>query len=354
MFSPNNPAPIHLYAPDLSYGIEDDGSEFKQLFMALHSFKPSDAFQNSYESEVLSPTISRAGSGFTDSDSDEEVDIFAEDREDYDFEAHIPRPLLDTIRNMLDEPVPLPKESSLNPNATPFVPSSDASRVHALAASPNPHHRAPESNPQPLIYGYIPSLVYQPPPSSWTSIFADACVLPHTSPNTLSDHARDLVHSRLWNRDALAELAQHFCWKAFCPQETGRNVTPAGAARVVSKGTLAPFAVEVYRYLYLANDEETASSFLWLLKESVLGTFKATWHASESSKAISYRLSPTRSFIESGISLVSFIGDLFYVVSRTHRFHSIPHPTRTSLVLDLPTSRDHHHHKKRHPRRFSS
>ncbi|KAK7438253.1 hypothetical protein VKT23_018183, partial [Stygiomarasmius scandens] len=72
-----------------------------------------------------------------------------------------------------------------------------------------------------------------------------------------------------------------------------------------------PFAAEVHQQLHLANDEETADSFVWLLKESVLGTFKATWHASESPKAISYHLTPPDSFIESGIALVSFIGDLF-------------------------------------------
>ncbi|KAF5343344.1 hypothetical protein D9758_014187 [Tetrapyrgos nigripes] len=313
MLAPSTiPAPTPVYASHAPNDFNDE-DELKQFFFSLHSFKPSSSdSKQSRISEVYTP-ISRAGSGFSDSESDDEEDIFALDREDYDFEAHLPRSMVNTIRDLLDDPEPLPKNTQLNPNATPFVPRPARSHSYPSSTPSAPSRR--ESEPS-LPYLTIPSFILQAPPSSeWTAIFARACLLPPTALDALSNYARDLVHSRLWNREALAELAQHFCWKAFCPQidaESRSSSSPASLKGVL-KETLAPFAAEVHYQLYLGNDEETANSFIWHLRESVLGTFRATWHASKSAKAISYRVTPTFSYVESGLSLVCFIGDLFSV-----------------------------------------
>jgi hypothetical protein len=140
-------------------------------------------------------------------------------------------------------------------------------RTHSVPPlnSPVPSRRMSEPS---LPYLTIPSFILRPPPSSeWTTIFANACLLPPTA--SVSETQTLFPTTHVTSSIPASE--------AFCPQ-TSTEVRSSRSAFIKSvlKETLAPFAAEVY----LGNEEKTANSFVWNLKESFLGMFRATWHAS--------------------------------------------------------------------------
>jgi hypothetical protein len=92
-----------------------------------------------------------------------------------------------------------------------------------------------------------------------------------TTTSTTSEHdvlAMVIVNSERWDSsEAMAELAQEFAWH-------GTEEVPPEQAVVV-----ATFAQEVYKKFRDMRGEEYGGSFLWQLKEAVLGTYMNVWDA---------------------------------------------------------------------------
>jgi hypothetical protein len=185
----------------------------------------------------------------------------------------------------------------LNPEAAPFIPSVQLSQPSRLPLSPIIQARVlAASGASALPSPPTPDLK---PIASWVTIFHAASITPPTNPLILAERAVELAHSTFWRPAVLAELAQHFCWKA------------SAANSDVDRESLAPFAWEGYRALWDAYDEDTANSFVWHLRESLIGTFKGCWCTTESTRAISYRFAPSEEYVASATWLTAFIGSLF-------------------------------------------
>ncbi|KAJ7180555.1 hypothetical protein C8R46DRAFT_1069827 [Mycena filopes] len=175
-------------------------------------------------------------------------------------------------------PPTTPREE-LNPLAAPFVPTF---RPQSLARPSAP--RTPKPPPQ-----------TEPPRPVWFDAFTrGACT--SATPNH-RDYATAIVASRVWPIEAMAELAQHFSWRG------GEKVTEESAG-------IAPFAFMVYRQFFDIYSEEIAQSFIWHLRECVVGAFKACWDP-DASNAITYYNAPSFNTVASAIAIGSFIGQLF-------------------------------------------
>lgn len=270
-----------------------DESDFKDFF---YSFNKS-RFRPRSESGTCSP-LSSGSTSSSESDSDasdtvaldgpEIQSIFFFDKDNYDFESQLPPCTVFNIKEMLDAPdaydsqfetedstVPMRKESKeLNPKARPFVPFASGdipsrpplpSKIRARVLAASSAFPLPPPKPKAIV-------------APWLSIFHSASLTPPglTTSSVLASHALDLAHSNFWAESlsptdsgslssALADLASHFTWKA------------ASATSDVIRETMAPFAWEVFRALFDAFGEDTANSFIWHLRETVMRTFKGCW-----------------------------------------------------------------------------
>ncbi|KAJ6518666.1 hypothetical protein C8R45DRAFT_948880 [Mycena sanguinolenta] len=168
-----------------------------------------------------------------------------------------------------------PREE-LNPLAAPFVPRSPVKAV-----VPPPRLTKP----------------VQPPATRpvWLDAFTrGACTSATPEHNSL---ATSVVASRRWPIEAMAELAQHFCSRG------SEKITDESAG-------IAPFAFMVYRKFFEIYGEEVAQSFVWHLRESVVGAFKACWDP-DYANAISYADPPSFNYVASAIAQATFVGQLF-------------------------------------------
>ncbi|KAJ6493664.1 hypothetical protein C8R47DRAFT_416644 [Mycena vitilis] len=185
----------------------------------------------------------------------------------------------DKYLNEIQPPPPTTPREELNPRAAPFVPTFRAQSL----ARPVPRTAKPPVQPQ----------VVRP---VWFDAFSrGACT------SATADHARyatSIVTSRLWPIEAMAELAQNFCWRG------GEKITEESAG-------IAPFAFMVYRQFFDIHGEEVAQSFIWHLRECVVGAFKV-WDP-DSPNAITYYNAPSFNYVASAIAHASFIGQLFTV-----------------------------------------
>ncbi|KAJ3801959.1 hypothetical protein GGU11DRAFT_767293 [Lentinula aff. detonsa] len=304
-----SPSYYHLYSPSLSNCINqspppdtsDSECELKDFFFGSYIFKPA-------PNEPLSPTLSyvysessmgSAGSTIG-SEYDEVRNVFVPDKDSYDFESQLPLYTTFVIQEMLEEPDAFDSRfggnhKGLNPQAALFVPQQPTRSI-----------QSPRTRLRDRVLASTSCPLIPPPPLRplkanplWMTIFHSASTTSPISSIFLIDRATELVHSRFWHSEALAELAQHYCWKA------------SAANTDVNRETMAPFAWEVYRALYTAFDEDTAESFVCHLRNLLIGTFEGCWFATESFKAISYRFTPSEEYVTSATWLAAFIGDLF-------------------------------------------
>ncbi|KAJ7207299.1 hypothetical protein B0H12DRAFT_1159005 [Mycena haematopus] len=181
---------------------------------------------------------------------------------------------------MLDRHTPptAPREE-LNPLAAPFVP---ASRTPVKALVPPPRLTKPPVQPQAV-----------------RPVWLDAFTRGASTSATPQHHtlAISVVASRRWPIEAMAELTQHFCWR--------------GAEKITEESEgIAPFAFMVYRQFFEIYGEEVAQSFIWHLRECVIGTFKACWDP-DFTNAISYANPPSFNYVASAIAQATFVGQLF-------------------------------------------
>ncbi|KAJ6581391.1 hypothetical protein B0H19DRAFT_1114989 [Mycena capillaripes] len=212
-----------------------------------------------------SPAASPASSTSTLALEDEEIQsIFTSDK--YNGEAQSPPPTT-------------PREE-LNPLAAPFVPTF---RTQSLARVAVPRVTKPPVQPQ----------LVRP---VWFDAFSRGACTSATPDH--STYAISIVTSRTWPIEAMAELAQHFSWRG------GEKVTEESAG-------IAPFAFMVYRQFFDIHGEETAQSFIWHLRECVVGAFSC-WDP-DSSNAITYYNAPSFNYVASAIAHATFIGQLFAV-----------------------------------------
>ncbi|KAJ7733260.1 hypothetical protein DFH07DRAFT_754944 [Mycena maculata] len=197
-----------------------------------------------------------------------------------------------------DRPAPpLTPREELNPFAAPFVPTF---RARPVVKAPVPWVAKPPVEPRPAL-------------PIWFDAFSrGAC----TSATPLHhQYASAIVTSRLWPIEAMAELAQHFCWR--------------GGEKITEESTgIAPFAFMVYRQFFDLHGEETAQSFIWHLRECVVGAFKACWDP-DAPNAITYYNAPSFNYVAAAIAQATFIGQLF-------KRDLIPGPhTATCIVILL-------------------
>lgn len=143
---------------------------------------------------------------------------------------------------------PTPPKEELNPLAAPFVPTFRTLPA-AKATVPPPRLTKPTVQPQAV-------------PPVWLDAFNRGA---RTSATPEHRHlAAAVVRSCRWPIETMAELAQHFCWRG------GETVTEESAG-------IAPFAFMVYRKFFDTYGEEVAQSFIWHLRECVVGAFIACW-----------------------------------------------------------------------------
>ncbi|KAF7370701.1 hypothetical protein MSAN_00703300 [Mycena sanguinolenta] len=169
-----------------------------------------------------------------------------------------------------------PREE-LNPLAAPFFPRSPPVK----AVVPPPRLTKPA----------------QPPATRpvWLDAFTrGACTSATPEHHSL---ATAVVASRRWPIEAMAELAQHFCSRG------SEKITDESAG-------IAPFAFMVYRKFFDIYGEEVAQSFIWHLREAVVGAFKACWDP-DYANAISYADPPSFNYVASAIAQATFVGQLF-------------------------------------------
>jgi len=218
-----------------------------------------------------SPAASPASSTSTLALEDEEIQsIFTSDKY-----------LMLGEANKLQTPPTTPREE-LNPLAAPFVPTFRAKSSARAAVSPPPRVTKPPVQPQAVH------------PVWFDAFTRGACA--SATPEHHS-HAISLVTSRVWPIEAMAELAQHFCCRG------GEKITEESAG-------IAPFAFMVYRQFFDVYGEEIAQSFIWHLRESVVGAFKACWDP-DSTNAITYYNPPSFNYVASAIAQATFVGQLF-------------------------------------------
>ena len=278
----------------------DDLQGLEEFFTGLHYFN---------RSKPTSITSSPASTASTLTLNDDEIgSIFMSDKfgvEADDQKGSIATvPWDETQGNMKRNKTVLLLSDELNPLAAPFVPTSNVPQQISSAIPPPQQSRRRVPAPTP------PQI--QPP---WLSAFGDgSCVTDAPDSDAL---AFSLVSSCTWTMEAMGELAQHFCWK-------GSEAASADNAAV------APFSLAVYRKFWDVHGEDIAKSFLWHLRECVVGTFLVCWDAvstpsvsvsnacptddflnQDQPQSISYKSAPSFSYVASALSLTTFIGKLF-------------------------------------------
>ncbi|KAF7356721.1 hypothetical protein MVEN_01007000 [Mycena venus] len=203
-------------------------------------------------------------------------------------------------------PPTTPKEE-LNPLATPFVPTFRAQSLARAAVSP-PRVTKPPVQPQAVH------------PVWFDAFTRGACTSATPEHHSL---ATSVVTSRRWPIEAMAELAQHFCWRG------GEKITEESAG-------IAPFAFMVYRQFFDIYGDGVAQSFIWHLRECVVGAFKACWDP-DSSSAITYYNAPSFNYVASAIAQATFIGQLF-------NCDLIPGPHTATCIVSLLESLNSYEH----------
>lgn len=156
-----------------------------------------------------------------------------------------------TSTHDIHPPSPTPVTQKFNPHAAPFVPT------YALA-----NHDLPAYVPSP-----VPQIA-QPLPSPQPVWFNNFWAGTHTNTtNEHKAHSFELVSSQIWTTEAIAELAQNFCWKG------SEGLFPESAG-------VAPFARAVYIEFWNkdAAGGQCGSAFLSHLQECVVWTFDACWN----------------------------------------------------------------------------
>nr|GAT46743.1 predicted protein [Mycena chlorophos] len=175
----------------------------------------------------------------------------------------------------------LPSKLDLNPHAAPFVPNS-------VPISLSPPRRHSVSFPK------------LPPKPVWFDAFAQGTRASSTPIQPA--YATAVVTSRQsWPIEAMAELAQNFCWRA------GEKVDDESPG-------IAPFALAVSNQFFHVFGEEPGQLFKWHLCECVVGAFIVSWDPDISSRAITYRNAPSFNYVASALAQAGFIGQLYQLV----------------------------------------
>lgn len=206
-------------------------------------------------------------------EDDEVRNIFTSDKNDVDSvggdDLRTPRPSVNDTNGCNQPTIPIVAPNSrmsadeLNPNAKPFVPSflpDSASPVATptLALTSNPRRLL-----RPVSGDTLPTLIPR-----WLCTFRRAL---DTTANTTPDYdvlSMVIVNSEPWSSsEAMTELAQEFVWRGT------EDISPEQV------GVVARFAQEVYKKFQNMRGEDYGKSFLWHIKEVVLGTYVSVWDA---------------------------------------------------------------------------
>lgn len=186
----------------------------------------------------------------------------------------------------------------LNVDAAPFVPKA------VRRASISIFEPTQQQQQQPL----------PPPPPIWLTFF-EAGLDPLVSTQDREQHAYALVISLStpWDLSDFIELAHHFAWKGYHHHHQLQEV----------QEPLAEFAFDVYTAFYTALGPESAQSFIWHLREKIVGQFLTAWdpdHPNAITLENSDKQVLERDFVLSSLSMAKLVGDLFVhnLVPRLH------------------------------------
>jgi hypothetical protein len=207
-------------------------------------------------------------------EDDEIRNIFTSEKSDADSlvedDLHTPRRSVNTTNGGNRQGPPTTQDrrlsvDELNPNAMPFVPAL-LPNLASAPASVVPTS-VPTSNYRRLLRpapgDTLPTLIPR-----WLRTLRRAMDM---SASTTPDYdvlLMVIVNSERWDTsEVMAELAQEFTW----------NGTADIPRQQVS--LIAAFAQEVYEKFRHMRGEEYGQSFLWHIKEAVLGTYMSVWDA---------------------------------------------------------------------------
>jgi hypothetical protein len=226
--------------------------------------------------ETLTQTSSTSSTPSTSTlalEDDEIRSIFASDKYDAEYlsehDLRTPRASVNVTSRGNPEPVPPGLKHNrrlstdeLNPNAKPFVPTSLPYSVPL--SEPDPIRTSPcRQLLRPPLDDTLPILIPR-----WLRTFQRAF---ETTTDVTPDYdvlSMVIVNSAPWNSsEEMTQLAQEFAWY-------GTDDTLVGP-----KDAVAVFAQMLYTKFRTMRGEEYGETFLWHLKEAVLGTYMAVWDA---------------------------------------------------------------------------
>jgi hypothetical protein len=180
-------------------------------------------------------------------EDDEIKRIFASHKPTFDMDR-TPRP---NVHPYFNFPAPRSRSGSideLNPNAKEFVPS-----IRPGAAPRSRQLLRP--TPGPGVGSRVPR---------WMRTFGRA--IKTTTVPEQEPLAQIIVVGEAWESHTMADLAQAFAWR-------GAEDIP------MENECVAALAKSVYQKFRIMKSEDTAETFLWHLKEAVLGTYINVWDA---------------------------------------------------------------------------
>lgn len=216
----------------------------------------------------------------------DEQDLFAADRDTYDFEQNLPSSILNNIRGILNEEDPFPPKSApkrvqLNPRAQAFVPgmrfnsagNSNSARLAAIDAVEKYYQRYYNRPLPPSLQRSIGPWSTAPPHTIDWKYRVNLAV--HTSPAHMSsiyEQGLDLLHhGRVWGLNEMRDLIRYICWKG---AEPSFHIHPLSVALL---------AFSIHCHLKNSGDQKTAALFASILQECAVGYFEALWDAQVSS-----------------------------------------------------------------------
>lgn len=139
--------------------------------------------------------------------------------------------------------------TELNPYAIPFLPL--------------PHLPVPPKSR--CLLRPIPNQMLQPRIPRWLRSFQRATNSP-SSDTPAKELALIVINAEAWDPEKMTEIAQEICWKA-------AEASPEDLEATITFSTMLHL-----RFRQLMG-QHFADSFLWHLKETLLGTFMSVWNA---------------------------------------------------------------------------
>ncbi|KAF7309711.1 hypothetical protein MIND_00342900 [Mycena indigotica] len=228
-----------------------------------------------------------------------------------------PTPITHELNLLFERPKPAQSSPAFTICASP----ASSTSTLALDEDDAQQKLEPDFNPRaepfvPKFFSSVPPrqvAVTKPPPRRspvWLDAFTKGTQAASTA--LQKEYATLLITTQSnWPIETMAELAQNFCWRG------GEGSTEE----------VANFAFMVYRQFFHTFGEQISQSFVWHLRECVVGAFLVTWDP-DSPTSITYRNAPSFNYVASAISQAAFMGQLF-------KLDLVPGPHTATCVITV-------------------